>query len=405
MNKEKCVAWFICDISSKTTLSAHSFTILKLKENFDNFFIINLHHLKYPNKYKNINNQSNTEIDKETNVTTFKPKNFTELKNFTNNKNILGIINFGVRYSDIKLHFLLNFLKIKFFQISNIGGSSWSFNTEKELSVFKRLKFKFGRFSYYLIILLSNLKILPKTEVKFLSNLKIINAIKNSSIKKFLFKLNLFYSKKLELINSRSYDISILNEFEVKEDNIVLLDLQLDHEDDKKIGHKNTKEKTLKHYEKLNEILSRLSKIFNKPVVVTIHPTDDLNKKKEIFPEYEVVKYNTVENIYKGFLILFFDSTAIIDAFILKKKIITIKSKFTGQLPKDGSDKYKNEAGVLQINLDSEISKENILDKEIFIEKLNNNIKYYDEYIKQTIAPDGSEPGYKKIVRVMNNYF
>jgi len=74
-------------------------------------------------------------------------------------------------------------------------------------------------------------------------------------------------------------------------------------------------------------------------------------------------------------------------------------------LPKDGSDKYKNEAGVLQINLDSEISKENILDKEIFIEKLNNNIKYYDEYIKQTIAPDGSEPGYKKIVRVMNNYF
>jgi hypothetical protein len=151
--------------------------------------------------------------------------------------------------------------------------------------------------------------------------------------------------------------------------------------------------------------LSRLSKIFNKPVVVTIHPTDDLNKKKEIFPEYEVVKYNTVENIYKGFLILFFDSTAIIDAFILKKKIITIKSKFTGQLPKDGSDKYKNEAGILQINIDSEISKENILDKEILIEKLNNNIKNYDEYIKQSIASDGSEPGYKKIVRIMNNYF
>ena len=74
-------------------------------------------------------------------------------------------------------------------------------------------------------------------------------------------------------------------------------------------------------------------------------------------------------------------------------------------MPKDGSDKYKNEAGILQINIDSETSKENILDKEILIEKLNNNIKNYDEYIKQSIASDGSEPGYKKIVRIMNNYF
>ena len=57
-----------------------------------------------------------------------------------------------------------------------------------------------------------------------------------------------------------------------------------------------------------------------------IHPTDDLELKRKYFPDFEVVQHQTRENIFKAFMVLFFQSTAIVDAIILKKRIATIVS-------------------------------------------------------------------------------
>ena len=60
--------------------------------------------------------------------------------------------------------------------------------------------------------------------------------------------------------------------------------------------------------------------------MVCIHPSDNL-KMKKIFPNFIVKQFETKKYVYQSELVLFFESSAIIDAIILKKKIMTINSK------------------------------------------------------------------------------
>jgi len=43
----------------------------------------------------------------------------------------------------------------------------------------------------------------------------------------------------------------------------------------------------------------------------------------------------------------------------------------------------------------------NKLNKDEFINELNNNINNYDTYIKKNISPDGNKIGYKKIFKII----
>ena len=76
-----------------------------------------------------------------------------------------------------------------------------------------------------------------------------------------------------------------------------------------------------KHYYYLKKLVINLSNICKKKIVICIHPCDNLELKKKYFPDFEVIKYQTRENIYKAFMVLFFESSAIIDAILLKKRI------------------------------------------------------------------------------------
>ena len=60
-----------------------------------------------------------------------------------------------------------------------------------------------------------------------------------------------------------------------------------------------------------------------KKIVVCIHPRDNLEVKKKIFKDFEVLQNVTSENIIKSFLVIF-ESSAIIDAILTKKRIITL---------------------------------------------------------------------------------
>ena len=61
--------------------------------------------------------------------------------------------------------------------------------------------------SHKLIVLLSNLKLVPKIQIKFTSSTEIIGMIKKSFIKKILYNLKLFYAKELIPVNCSSFDI------------------------------------------------------------------------------------------------------------------------------------------------------------------------------------------------------
>ena len=95
--------------------------------------------------------------------------------------------------------------------------------------------------------------------------------------------------------------------------------------------------------------------MYNKKVVVCIHPKDNLKLKKKYFPNINVVQYETRENIYKAFLVLYFDTSAIVDAILLKKRILTLFSNFAGEIPYNIGQNYVNKAGLLYINIEEEI--------------------------------------------------
>ena len=373
--KKKYLAWIIN--GDEINVKSHDFIIEKLSQHFDRIYYINIFNLGF---FKSVLNKNSFEdVNLPYNLIYYEPKNFFEFRNFLKDKKLLAVANFGKDFEDLKKHFILNFLDIDFIQISNIGNIQWSYHTmNNKLST--KVKFRLAKFyTQKLVNLLSILGLVPKVQIRFLSNLKIIEDIKKNKIKNLLLKLKLFHAKELILVNSRAHDKFFENKIIPSEEFIVLLDYDLDHPDDLMAGKKYTEEEFKTHYDNLKSLLEILSKKFNKKVIVTIHPRSNLDGKKKIFPNYEVFKHRTQEFIGKAFLVLFFDSSAIVEGILLKKKIVTLISNNLGRLARDGSNKYSNLVGFYQLNL-NEIS--NFQGTKIVVEA-EKRIPLYDKYIFQ----------------------
>ena len=156
-----------------------------------------------------------------------------------------------------------------------------------------------------------------------------------------------------------------------------------------------------KHYYYLNKLTNNLSNMYNKKVVVCIHPSDNLELKKKYFPSLEVVQYQTRENIYKAFLVLFIESSSIVDAIFLKKRILTLISNLLGENAVNHGLSWVKQAGLLSINIEDEIK----IDKNKLLSKLDDAKKNYSNYIKSFIAPDGNNIGCEKIIKTLKERF
>ena len=401
MSNKKYLAWFFSDTSLDVTLSSHLFTIEKFSENFEKFYMINLLCIKSLKSKQEFSYKINDKFKLPQNVKIFSPKTINELKKFLIEKEIIGICNFGKHFVDFKYHLFLNFYKVKLIQISNVGNVQWTIKCPKN-TLWTEIKFRLEKFySHKIIILLSNLKIVPKIEIRFITDSSILKNINKNFLKKFLYKAKLFYAKELLLINSRTYDKSKLYRGEISENEIVLLDYQLDHSVDIDTGYIYEEKKAEEHYFRLNKLLFKLSELYKKQVVVTVHPDDNLELKKKLFPKFKVVQHETLDHIRKSYMVLFFDSTAITDAIFLEKRIVAICSPFTHSVPRDGSKEFSARAGIFLMDLDKELS----INKEKLLSNLENHKKGYSDYIKKYIASDGDELGYQKIIETIKNKF
>ena len=91
-----------------------------------------------------------------------------------------------------------------------------------------------------------------------------------------------------------------------------------------------------KYYKNLFNALNKLSYIFNKKIVISLHPNSIkiFDKTKKIFDNnknFVVSKKRTVDLIQKSSIVLFSISSAILHAVILKKKILGLRSKYFGK--------------------------------------------------------------------------
>ncbi len=403
--KKTYLAWIFTGNDYFQSIVPHFFLLKKLSENFDKIYLINLVNLKLFEDTRSISSKLEmSEEDKKlytigNNVEIFKPKNKSEFSNFMKDKSIVAINNFGRYFSEIPVHFLLAKHKIKQVQVSFVGNIQ---TDQMEYgNILKAVIYFINKnISYKLITLLSNLSLIPKIDIRFTSIKKLVN--NPSRIRKFAEIFNIPYIKKYELINSRSYDMAMENKSSLSEEKIVFLDFMVNNGENKAIRGDLSKDDYDSHYTNLNKILKKIEFVLEKKLVVCLHPRDNFSEKKNIFKDFEVIQFKTREKILQSFCVIFFDSSAIVDAIILKKKIVTLYSDYLGKSNKDGSDRYKNEVGILQYNIKEESK---INDKNSLLRILNENLKNYDDYIKKNIKPDTDELGYNKVIRILKKKY
>ena len=401
MSEKKYLAWFY-DFSYEKNynqfIHGQSFLINKFNENFDKIFLINIQGLKFFQKSKFFQFDSDKHIQLPNNFEFINPQNINEFKNFIINKKLIGIKSFNNDLSGTKINFLLKRYKVELIQIANIGNVQFG---PKIISgtILKGVYHKLNKiFFHKLNVLLSNLNLVPKIEIKFLTNSKIFKITQ----KKNIFN-NMKFSivKKHLLINSNAFDLLKEQKIKLHENKIVLLDEMLNADEYKKFGKETDEKKIEIHYLNLNKILKNLSKTYRKDVVICLHPKDNMDIKKKYFPNFELVQFKTKEMIFEAFLVLFFESSAIIDAILVKKRIVTLVSNALDKNQIDYSQHYIKQVGINKIDIDKKF----LINEDEFLIKLNNAKKNYTNYIESYIVCDGDNLGYKKIINTVKERF
>ena len=213
--------------------------------------------------------------------------------------------------------------------------------------------------------------------------------------------MNFFYVKEIILVNSKNYDDFKENNFLSSQNKIVLLDIFLDHPEAYEIIKKISDEDKEKHYRNLNKFLNLMSNYFKKEVIICLHPKDNLESKKKIFHNFKVTQYDTVKNIYEAFIVLFFDTSAIVDAILLKKRIMFINSKYIPETWLELGRSFAKKSNILSFDIE-----ENIKDTIPFLdERLKKQTLEYQDYIENFIQIDGDRGGLDTIISTLKKKF
>lgn len=394
----------------KAVISNSYHTINKICKEYKKIYFANVHSLKFFSNKNEINKKVFYDFNLGDHVKFISFSSYLKFMNFLRKKKIVGIsFGFGTAYSDLLLNIIMGIYDIKHVQIQNVGNDQVL--ATATTNIFKRFLYFYlrDRLSRKLTSILSFFGITQKIEIRFVSNSKTIVYRNNNSFKNLRSKLNLFQVKEFILINSRSYDILKENLLEIDQKYIVLLDEQLNEKQFLRFRRAYSEEEISKHYLNLNQSLKKLSHDLKKEVIITLHPYDDIDYKKKIFKDFKVVKFRTREFIYKSFLILFFESSAITDALLLNKNMALIKSKFLDKNLIDAQSMYENNFNLSYLDIDEPFektfNKENL--SQLGILKSKEQLKKdYKQYLEDFVsrASDNTE-GYKKIISEINKRY
>ena len=374
--------------------SFHNFFKL-LGKNFDEILVVNSDNLRiFSKKIKFYNKNTINKFPKK--ILFKNPLNFNELKKTVDFKKSVVINNIERKFNYYRLIYFLSRRKVPQIIISHVGNIQglvyyyWNKNFNYLLLLFtKQLPKKIAA-------ILTVFKIFSKIDIRFTSNKKLYkNFYKN---KKKLFSKPSIY-KDMILVKSKQFDQSSKN-IKKNEKFITLLDFQPDYREMSESTGKLSNKKIKQHYSDAIIFLKKIEKIYNKKIIICIHPLYSLKKISKIYKDFKVVKFQTKEFIEKSYIVLFYDSSAIVDAIVLKKKIIALNADlYKGK--KNMSDLWTDIIPFTTIN----ISKQNKINKVKLINELNRKINLYDRYLKTFASNDLKEDGSKKIIKIIKKKF
>ena len=323
-------------------------------------------------------------------------ESYNDLDNFLNKKKPLIINCLGKGLNYYRLFYFLRKKKIPQVAVSNIG------NIQAPVYYWMNYNFKFIKYYLFFILpqkltaLLASIGIFSKIDIRFESNKKIVNGFEKNRKRK-LFKIPTYYKEMIN-VKSRNYDQIKSIKTKVKEDIILLIDMEPDYR------HMNyttfNKTEINNHYQKLNILLSNLQKNYKKKVIISIHPLANLNNAKKHFKNFKVIRFKTKELIKKSMFVLFFDSSAILDAVYLKKTILCLRSNLFKQ-KKYNSDLYKDILKLKTIDMDKKLTNYEVL--------INSELKkkktIYNDYLKKYTSGDFKMSGADKILEIIKKKY
>ena len=366
-----------------------------INKRFDEIIIINTDNLRLCNKEKV---KYDDELKKKfpSKVKFYNPKNFDELnkKNYFNNSIIVN--NFVATFGYYGVMRFIAKKKIPQIVISNIGNIQssifyfWKKNYNYFIQIFnKHLPKK-------LATILAHFKFFSKVEIRFTSNRKIYeNFILNK--KRKISKPSIY--KEMVLVKSNQFDQKKGND--TREEYITLLDADPNYGEIIGSTGKFRELNINEHYNNSIIFLKNLKKKFKKKIIICIHPNYNLEKISKVYKDFHVVKFKTKYFIERSNIVLFYDSSAIIDAIVNKKKIISLRSNlFKGQ--KDMTSSYTDKIPFKSLNISS---KNMTIKKNKLINELNNKIKLYDNYLNKYASKDLNEIGSQKIIDIIENRY
>jgi len=396
--KKKYLAIFCPYKNTNSLNTTHNFTLKKIAKNFEKIYYINTENLIFfPKKY--LHNLDDIKKGLPENIILFNPKNSKEFSDFLNDKDLLVINFFGRYFPQIKIHYLLKKFKIKQIQITNVGQINWTQTTTTK-HFLKTIIYRTKKFMPKICLMLANIGLIQKIDIRFVSNKNFLKMISKNKIKNFLYNKKFFFAKELIVVNSLANDILLDEGKNISEDYIVHLDYNLNHYHEVELRGIMPQEIIDKHYFYLKKFLKELSSTYNKEVKVCVHPQYNIKEHQKNLPDFEVIKFKTRELIYKAFIVTLFDSSSVIDAILLKKKIIGITSDNMGPNNIRQSQAYSNLVGYLNLNIKNEIP-----DKKNLLNNLEKNILNYDNYINNYISFDSGKLGIDKIISVIKERY
>ena len=401
MNSKK----YICLLSSFATLNS-TYHLNKnlfntINKEFGKLYFINTDNLKFFSKPKKYNFSEELK-NKPKNIVFFNPQNSKEFKNFIKDKVLIAINNFGKSFVDFKVHMLVKNKNIIQIQIKNIGNFQMTHHVYIK-HIFLTLKYLIlNRLFRKVTTILSILGIINKFDITFISNKIITDSFNKNIFKKFLYKNKLLFTKQFCLVNSKFYDA--LEELKKNLSNkyIVHLDYYLNYKDEIMLRGEMDPASVKKHHECVSKFLLTTQKRLDKEVVICIHPLYPIEYFRNFYKDFRIIKYKTAEFIRDANLVTFFNSSAIVNAILLRKKIIQLSSKYMDKNEQLQSNVYKIKLGLQKIELDK-FNEENF---DSIYKKSYPNQDLLNNYISNFHELNDGENGTSKIIStIKKRYF
>ena len=355
---------------------------------YKKFYFINTHNIFNKKKLK-INHQ----FFKKKNIIHFSPNTIAELNDFLNKNDIFLINNLSFQFIHIPFHYLVskkNIFQISFdntFQVLNYKISNWT-----HASFLAKIKFLFTKkISLIIYRILIILRIVNQIDTLYVSQKKVFARYKSSHNKKTLF------IKKYKKIKTTSVKLPLIeNEIKKTEKYITFIDQNILHEDFLKRGHIIDKEMIKKYFSFLKNYLKNINKVFHKEIIICLHPSSNYNLYKKRLSGFKVCKYKTEDYILNSFLVLFHNSSAILSAIMLKKKIINLKSNIQGPYAEARRVYILKKIPMVQHDIHQKLK----IKKKTLAYELNNRVKNYTKNINKNYFTDKTSLPIEKIIDI-----